>query len=131
MQCIKCGLFAALFQTPVPFSLGILITNGGFGVANNFQLATGLPQIIDNQKGLLVKFQIVGFERGNVDYPPTFSVNFGDIQPFTTQSARWLMMSSLSGIFNNFSATFTNTNPLGNYTYLLLNVLSSLYCVLV
>lgn len=97
----------------VPFSLGVLITNNGYGEATNLQISSAQPEIIDNEKGLLIKFAITGTQLGNDSFSPSLTVNFGDILPKTTKMARWIMTSTLSGVFSNYSATFQNTNPLG------------------
>lgn len=97
----------------VPFSLGVLIANNGYGAANNLQMSSAQPEIIDNEKGLLIKFAITGTQLGNDSISPSLTVHFGDILPKTTKMARWIMTSTLSGIFSNYSATFQNTNPLG------------------
>ena len=47
-------------EPTVPFSLAILITNAGYGSANNLRITSGQPEIIDNEKGLLVSFKIIG-----------------------------------------------------------------------
>lgn len=92
----------------------MLIVNEGNGVASDLQITSSQPTIIDNEKGLLVNFQIVGAELGKSGQSPSLTVNFGDIQPHTTMMARWILTSSLTGTFSNYSATFVNKNPLGN-----------------
>ena len=113
-------MFVESFNPPVPFSLGLLIANEGFGVASDLQIASAQPTIIDNEKGLLVNFKIVATELGNSDLSPSLTVSFGDIQPRTTMMARWILTSSLTGTFSNYSATFVNKNPLGIYLCFLL-----------
>lgn len=97
----------------VPFSLGILITNNGYGAASNLEITSAQPEIIDNEKGLLITIAIIGTQLGNSNVSPSLTINFGDILPHTTKVARWIMTSTLAGVFSNYSATFTNTNPLG------------------
>lgn len=102
------------FNPPVPFSLGMLIVNEGYGIANDLQISSSQPKITDNEKGLLVDFQVVSAELENTGLMPSLTVKFGDIQPHSTKMARWIMTSSVTGTFSNYSATFVNNNPLGN-----------------
>ena len=98
----------------VPFSLAVLVMNNGYGVARNMKITSAQPEIIENEQGLLVTFNIVGAQLGNQRITPSLAVDFGDISSFETKTARWLLTSSLMGTFYNFSATFENINPLGD-----------------
>ena len=101
-------------EPSVPFALGVAIHNAGYGVAMNLHITSGQPEIIDNDKGLLVTFKIIGTRLGNESVTPSLSVDFGDIPAMTTKVARWFMISSLQGEFMNYSATFEYMNPLGD-----------------
>ena len=101
-------------EASVPFALGIAVHNGGYGIARNMRITSGQPEIIENEKGLLVTFKIIGTQVGSASVTPSLSVNFGDIDPMETRVARWLLISSLQGEFRNYSATFEYTNPLGD-----------------
>ena len=101
-------------EPSVPFALGVAIHNAGYGVAMNLHITSGQPEIIDNEKGLLVTFKIIGASIGSESVTPSLSVDFGDIPAMTTKVARWWMISSLQGEFMNYSATFEYINPLGN-----------------
>jgi hypothetical protein len=78
------------------------------------KISSAQPEIIENEKGLLVSFKIIGAYFGNEPMTPSLSVEFGDIGSFETKTARWLLTSTLMGTFYNFSATFENINPLGD-----------------
>ncbi len=47
-------------EPTIPFSLGILIANDGYGEARDLKITSGQPEIIDNEKGLLITFKIIG-----------------------------------------------------------------------
>ncbi|XP_060567055.1 uncharacterized protein LOC132725880 [Ruditapes philippinarum] len=98
----------------VPFTLAVMVMNSGYGVAKALKLTSGQPEIIENEKGLLVSFRIIAAQLGNQAITPSLSVDFGDIHSLETKTARWLMTSSLMGKFFNYSATFENINPLGD-----------------
>ena len=101
-------------EPSVPFTLGVAVKNGGYGTAYNLHITSAQPEIIENEKGLLVTFRIIGANVGKESISPSLTVNFDDITPNTTKVARWYMVSSLQGEFKNYSATFENVNPLGD-----------------
>ena len=101
-------------EPSVPFTLGVAVRNAGHGIAYSLQITSGQPEIIENVRGLLVNFMIIGANIGNEVISPSLTVMFGDLAPNTTKVARWLMISSLQGEFMNYSATFENINPLGD-----------------
>ena len=89
------------------------MTNVGGGTANNLSITTAQPQIVQNEKGLLDTFQIVGTQVGNQQETPSLTVDFGDIAPGQTADASFLLESSLEGAFDNFTATFSHSDALG------------------
>ena len=101
-------------ENSVPFTLGVAVKNAGYGTASSLQITSGQPEIIENEKGLLINFNIIGAFIGNEMFSPSLTVMFGDLAPNTTVVARWQMISSLQGEFRNYSATFENINPLGD-----------------
>ena len=94
-------------------SLGLLVTNVGGGTANNLSITTAQPQIVQNAKGLLDTFQIIGTQVGNQQETPSLTVDFGDIAPGQTADATFLLASSLQGVFDDFTATFSHSDALG------------------
>ena len=106
--------FTSEKEPSVPFSLGVAVRNMGYGTAINLQITSAQPEIIENEKGLLVNFKIIGNTIGNNSFVPSLTVNFGDLSSNVTVVARWWMLSSLQGKFMNYSATFENINPLGD-----------------
>ena len=101
-------------EPSLPFTLGVAVKNAGYGTATSLQITSGQPEIIENEKGLLVNFMIIGASMGKESVMPSLTVMFGNLAPNTTVVARWLMISSLQGEFKNYSATFENINPLGD-----------------
>ncbi|XP_071178470.1 uncharacterized protein [Mytilus edulis] len=98
----------------IPFTLAVMVKNSGYGVARALKISSAQPQIIENEKGLLITFKIIGGFLGNKPITPSLIVDFGDIKSFETKTARWMLTSTLKGTFYNFSATFENINPLGD-----------------
>ena len=101
-------------EPSIPFALGVAIHNAGYGTAMNLRITSGQPEIIENEKGLLVTFKIIGTRIGGESVTPSLTVNFGDIEAMETKVARWLLISSLQGEFTNYSASFEYMNPLGD-----------------
>ncbi len=102
-----------IVETSVPYSLAVLVRNEGKGEATNLKITSGQPKIIDNEKGLLIDFQIIGSEVNGTGVSPSLSVNFGNIEAGETAVAEWLLKSSLQGKFIDYKATFEHVNSLG------------------
>ncbi|MBD2492423.1 Calx-beta domain-containing protein, partial [Aulosira sp. FACHB-615] len=101
-------------ETSVPFSLGVLVKNEGKGDAKNLRITSAQPKIIENEKGLLIDFQIIGSQVNNETVNPSLTVNFGNIAAGETAVADWLLKSSLQGKFIEYNATFEHVNGLNN-----------------
>lgn len=56
-----------------PFDLGLIVTNTGRGTAKDFTITSAQPKIIENEKGLLIDFKIVGTQVGNQTVQPTLT----------------------------------------------------------
>lgn len=101
-------------EPSAPFTLGVAVKNAGYGTAYSLQISSAQPEIIENERGLLINFMIIGANIGGESANPSLTVTFGDLEPNTTAVARWFMISSLQGEFMSYSATFENVNPLGD-----------------
>jgi len=97
-----------------PFALGVQILNTGAGTANNVELTSAQPEIVDNEKGLLVNFQIIGTQVDGQNLSPSLTANFGDIAPGGVSTAVFLLESSIQGQFIDFSASYQDISGLGN-----------------
>jgi hypothetical protein len=105
---------ADVVEPAVPFSLGIMVVNNGYGTAKDVSITSSLPKIVDNEKGLLVNFNILGTQVGTQSVKSSLKVDFGSIAPNQTSVARWLMTSSLQGKFIDYHADFTHVDGMGN-----------------
>ena len=104
--------FTDIVEPSVPFTLGVAVKNAGFGIVYSLQISSAQPEIIDNERGLLISFMIIGANTSGERATPSLTVRFGDLAPNTTMVARWYMISSLQGEFMSYTATFENMNPL-------------------
>jgi hypothetical protein len=89
------------------------VRNEGKGEAKNLRITSGQPKIVDNEKGLLIDFQIIGSEVNGTGVTPSLTANFGNIASGKTAVADWLLKSSLQGKFTEYKATFEHINNLG------------------
>ena len=106
--------FTDIVEPSIPIILAVVVQNQGYGMANDLKITSSQPEIIENDKGLLVTFEIVGSTVNGNPRTPSLTVDFGDVGHNETVMATWLLTSSLKGEFKNFSATFENINPLGD-----------------
>ena len=97
--------FTRALEPSVPYALAAQILNVGHGAARSLKISGGQPQIIENEKDLLIEFRAIGTRIENQQVSPSLDVDFGEIAPGTNKLARWLFTSSLQGSFTNYSAT--------------------------
>lgn len=106
--------FTEEIESPEPFSLGLMMTNQGRGAAYRVCMTSAQPKIMDNEKGLLVDFALIGSQVGPESVTPSLTVYLGDINPGQTVVARWLMTSTLQGEFIDYSASYVHLDGLGD-----------------
>ena len=104
--------FTLEVEPSLPYSLGIQIENVGYGEARNLKITSGKPQIVENEKGLLIDFKILGAQLENQGISPALDVNFGSIGVGSNKIARWLFTSTLQGSFTNYSASFEHLDAM-------------------
>ena len=71
------------------------------------------PRISTNRQGLLIGFEITGSTVNGEPATESLLVNFGDIDPQGSGTARWIMETTLSGEFIAFTADYTHADELG------------------
>lgn len=103
----------------------LLINNVGNGDASNLSITTEQPVIVDNEKGLAIKFEIT---RGQVDGEEktlglgSRMVNtFGDLPAQSTTYAQWWFTSSLLGHFSEYNVEVNHVTSHGNPDLSLIN----------
>jgi hypothetical protein len=106
--------FTPEIEPSIPYSLAVLVQNHGYGVARDFKITSAQPKIVENEKGLLIDFKIIGAQVGSQPVAPTLTVDFGDVAAGQTKVGRWLLTSTLQGLFIDYKATFQHVDPLGN-----------------
>lgn len=105
--------FTPQIEPSIPFNLAVLIENRGFGAARNMRITSAQPEIIENEKGLLIDFKIIATEVAGKNMVPSLTAEFGNIDPGTSVVGRWLMTSTLQGLFTDYEASFEHVDGLG------------------
>ncbi len=100
-------------EPAVPFSLGLMVTNTGAGVAHDLQITSAQP-VIEDDDGLAIRMQIIGTQLGTRAISPSLLVNFGNIDAGETDVARWLLTSTIQGEFVEYSAEIRHIDGLGD-----------------
>ena len=47
-------------ESPIPFTLGVLVRNSGFGLAKSLKINSQQPKIVENKRNLLLIAQLIG-----------------------------------------------------------------------
>jgi hypothetical protein len=97
-----------------PFALAVVVENRGAGSARNLSITSAQPQIVDNEKGLLIDFEIIGSEIAGEPRSASLVADFGDIGPGQQKTAVWWMTASLHGFFQDYEATFEHLDGFGD-----------------
>ncbi len=106
--------FTPEVESPTPFTLGVLVKNSGYGVARSLKINSQQPKIVENKRNLLLIAQLLGARV--MDSPlnqASLLVDLGDILPAQTKKGAWDMITSLSGEFTEFKASYTHSSDLG------------------
>ena len=103
-----------IIEPSKPFAVIAGIKNTGFGTAYDMSLSSGQPEIVENERGLLVDFTLIGLSLNDNDIEPKFEANIGDVGPNSVSIINWWLNCTLQGIFKNFTINIKNKNPHGN-----------------
>jgi hypothetical protein len=96
-----------------PFTLAVMVQNAGRGLAKNFSITSAQPKIVENEKGLLIDFDIIATEVAGQGLTPSLKASFGDVGPGDIKIGRWLFKASLLGFFLDYRASFEHEDSLG------------------
>lgn len=103
----------------------LLINNLGYGDATNVMMTTNQPEIVDNEKGLKVKFELMSSQLNGQEKTLALGgsvfTDFGTIPAHSTSYAQWWIKSSLLGHFTDYDVTATHLTSYDNKDLSLLN----------
>lgn len=104
-----------IVEPSVPFTLGVLVNNSGFGQAKDVTIQSQQPQIVEDPQGLLVVPKLLSARVGDepLSGTPTLKLNLGSIPPSNCSKGAWDMITTLSGEFTEFNASYTHSDDLG------------------
>ena len=96
----------------------LLINNTGYGDATDVRMYTDQPQIIDNEKGLNIDFELMSSQLNGTEKTlalgGTVETEFGTIPAKSTAYAQWWIKSSLLGHFTKYNVEATHVTSYGN-----------------
>ncbi|MBI1921556.1 MAG: hypothetical protein HYS23_10825 [Geobacter sp.] len=119
--------FTPQVEPPVPYPLAVRVMNDGYGTAAKLKIDSAQPKIVDNQQGLLIDFKLLGASVNDSAVTPSLTVDFGDLGSKKAATASWQMISTLSGRFIEFKASFTHASELGGELTSLINATNAHY----
>lgn len=96
----------------IPSEFALLINNKGYGDAFNVQVTTAQPEITENKKGLSIDFSLLNGDKGDLGLDVIN--DFGTIAAMSQTYAQWWLLSSLTGHFTKYDASFTHVTSYGN-----------------
>lgn len=105
--------FTPEIEPEIPFPLGLRVANNGSGIARDVAITSAQPEIVENELGLLIGFNIEATKVNSEPAQATLKASLGDIAPGTAGIAKWIMTCSLSGKFVDFEADFSHADELG------------------
>ncbi|HEY9174127.1 MAG TPA: putative Ig domain-containing protein, partial [Verrucomicrobiae bacterium] len=106
--------FTDVVEPSIPYNLAVMIENRGKGDARNVRITSAQPEIVDNERGLLIAFAIIATEVAGQNMTPSLTANFGTITNGQIAIGRWLLTSTLQGLFTDYKASFEHLDSLGN-----------------
>jgi hypothetical protein len=119
-----------IVETPIPFTLGVMVKNSGFGRAVNVNIESEQPRIVENLQGLTVIPHLLG---SRINDEPTnyasLTLDLGDIEPGSCRKGAWDMITTLSGEFTEFNASYTHASELGGRDTSLISTLNAYFIV--
>lgn len=101
-----------------PAEFALLINNKGYGDATDVKMVTQQPEIVDNQKGLAINFELISSQVNGA--PATLALgkaitnNFGTIPAHSQMYAQWWLTSTLLGHFTEYDVEATHVTSYGN-----------------
>ena len=120
--------FTPEVESPIPFTIGVLVKNSGYGPARKVKIESQQPKIVENMGALLLVAQLLGARVSDQLVTPTsLTVNLGDIPPGEARKGAWDMITSLSGEFVEFKASYTHASELGGQETSLIKSLNAYF----
>lgn len=111
-------LTSNVVEPMAPAEFALIINNKGNGDANNVRMVTQQPQIIDNEKGLYINFELIKSQvnggEAALSFGQSIANEFGTIPANSQMYAQWWLTSSLLGHFTDYDVKATHVTSYGN-----------------
>lgn len=111
-----------------PSEFALIVNNKGYGDAENMKLTTRQPEIIDNQKGLAIAFELISTQLNGqektMSLGGSMTSDFGNIPAQSQAYAQWWLQSSLLGHFIEYDIKATHLTSHNNPDLSLLNTVT-------
>ena len=105
-------------EESVPAEMALIIHNKGYGEAKNLKWMTVAPQIVENEKGLVVDFDLMSSQLNGEDATlalgGTVVTDFGSIPAHSKTYAQWWLESTLLGHFIEYDVEATHVTSYDN-----------------
>lgn len=102
----------------IPSEFALIVNNKGYGPAENMSMTTQQPEIIDNQKGLAITFELISTQLNggdkNLALGSSVTSDFGTIPAHSQAYAQWWLQSSLLGHFLEYDVKATHVTSRNN-----------------
>ncbi len=109
-------------EPSIPAELALMIENDGYGTAKNVLVESAQPEIIENEKGLSIHFELIGSSlQGDSVNLGLNNISFGQIDSLSTKIGQWWMTCDLLGHFINYETRVTHLDSRGNPDLSLIN----------
>lgn len=119
------ALTTDVVEPMVPAEFALLIHNDGYGDATDVRMTTEQPKIVENEKGLLIDFELLSSQVNGKDKVMALGgsvpADFGTIPAHSTAYAQWMLQASLLGHFTDYNVEATHVTSYGNEDLSLLN----------
>jgi beta propeller repeat protein len=120
--------FTPQVESPVPFTLGVIVKNSGYATAKQLKVDSQQPKIVENINGLLLIAQLLGVRVNDSTLnSSSLQLNLGDILPGAAAKGAWDMIVSISGTFIEFKASYTHSSDLGGQATSLIRSLNAYF----
>ena len=111
-------LTADVVEKSEPAEFALVIHNKGYGDATNVRMVTNQPEIVDNEKGLRVDFELLSSQLNGEAHTLALgghvATEFGTIPAHSQAYAQWWLQSALLGHFTEYDVKATHVTSYGN-----------------
>ena len=101
-----------------PAEFALMINNKGYGDATNVRMVTQQPEIIENEKGLYIDFELISSQvnggEAALSFGQSIANDFGTIPAHSQMYAQWWLTSTLLGHFTDYKVEATHVTSYGN-----------------